>query len=491
MGQGLAGIPVLARLQRLLLDAGAAWAGAVLGARLYSWISSRAGALTFQPEQLSPETYHVVLILSILSWIAAFLAAENGDRRWRSARDDLGSVVASAVLAGLFLVLGMVGLKLYEVSRGWLLTSTVLTATFAFGWRLAVRLASRFWHSRAEQRGEGVLLVGDGPAARAFQETLRRHPETGLRFRAWLRLDGSLVPESDLGAVPATPTAEDAFLNRVQALLRDHRRVIDHVMVAIPLRQESLLRATIDACRQEGKSVHLLLEGLAADLPAYRVTSWFDQSIVSLDQLGYPTWQIVTKRLIDIVVSALGLVLTSPLLLVLGLLIKLESPGPVFFAQTRIGLHGRPFRCYKLRSMVKDAEERLRREPELYARYVANNFKLRPEEDPRITRIGRFLRATSVDELPQLWNVLKGEMSLVGPRPIVPEETRNYGSLRGSYLTVKPGLTGYWQVAGRSEVDYPERAELDDFYVTHWSLWLDIQILFKTIGAILRRQGAY
>ncbi|WP_274364317.1 sugar transferase [Paenibacillus thermotolerans] len=201
---------------------------------------------------------------------------------------------------------------------------------------------------------------------------------------------------------------------------------------------------------------------------------------------------LFSKRAIDIVGSLFGLIIFSPILLALSIMIIFSDlGGPVFFSQNRIGLKGKMFKIYKFRTMVSNAEERLLSDPELYKKYVENNYKLEPSEDPRITKIGRFLRRTSLDELPQLFNVLKGEMSLVGPRPVVREELEEYKEKTSQFLSVKPGITGYWQVCGRSGVGYPERVDLEIFYVSNQSFIFDIKIILKTIIQVIKRQGAY
>ncbi len=189
--------------------------------------------------------------------------------------------------------------------------------------------------------------------------------------------------------------------------------------------------------------------------------------------------------------AAAALALLSPLLLLIAAMVRLDSPGPIFFRHRRLGRHGRVFDCYKFRSMYVDAEERLQSDPALYQEYSDNDYKVPEALDTRITRVGRFLRRTSLDELPQLWNVLKGDMSLVGPRPIVPEEIRHYDEEGSLLLSLKPGMTGLWQVNGRSNVAYPERAVLELEYVQDWSLGKDIFILLRTIPVVLGQRGAH
>jgi exopolysaccharide biosynthesis polyprenyl glycosylphosphotransferase len=197
------------------------------------------------------------------------------------------------------------------------------------------------------------------------------------------------------------------------------------------------------------------------------------------------------KRLMDVLLAGLGVVTLSPLLLVLAALVKLTSRGPVLFGHRRLGEGGRSIRVFKFRSMVVDAEaclqDLLAADPSLCAEYETT-YKLR--DDPRITPVGHWLRRTSLDELPQLFNVLRGELSLVGPRPIVADEIVKYGPAGAAILRVRPGVTGLWQVSGRSDLDYAERVRLDMDYIMHWSLWLDLRILAATIPAVLRRRGA-
>lgn len=198
------------------------------------------------------------------------------------------------------------------------------------------------------------------------------------------------------------------------------------------------------------------------------------------------------KRTIDIIGAIFGLIVTLPLFILISLLYMVgDAKGPVFFKQIRVGQNGRRFYIYKFRSMIVDADKKLKENKELYKKYLANNYKLEPEEDPRITNIGRFLRKTSLDELPQLINVLKGNMSLVGPRPVVEEELNEYGDKVDLFLSAKPGVTGYWQVSGRSGVGYPDRVDLELFYVYNKSISLDVSIICKTIYMVLIRKGAY
>jgi exopolysaccharide biosynthesis polyprenyl glycosylphosphotransferase len=219
-----------------------------------------------------------------------------------------------------------------------------------------------------------------------------------------------------------------------------------------------------------------------------RVTSRLEVVCASIDSPIRPLWARSAKRVFDITASAVLLVMLLPLLIVLGLGVRLTSGGPAFFAHARCGLHGRRFRFYKFRSMVFDAEAR---KHELIHLNEVQGAAFKITRDPRVTRFGRFLRKYSLDELPQLWNVLIGDMSLVGPRPPTPSEVLTYTRRQAQRLAVIPGITGLWQVSGRSNISSFERwVELDLQYIEHWSLWLDMRILARTLPVVLRAEGS-
>jgi Undecaprenyl-phosphate galactose phosphotransferase WbaP len=203
-------------------------------------------------------------------------------------------------------------------------------------------------------------------------------------------------------------------------------------------------------------------------------------------------WNLWIKRILDIFLLLIGGILVSPFLLWIVLLVKLSSPGPVLYSQERIGKNGKHFKAYKFRSMVVDADKKLRvlleTDPNAKREWDENH---KIKNDPRITKIGKFLRRTSLDEIPQLINIFRGEMSLVGPRPIVDGEIKKYGEYFHKIFSIRPGLTGLWQVSGRSDTDYAERVSLDTYYLQSWSVWLDLWILYKTVGAVFKGRGAY
>lgn len=201
---------------------------------------------------------------------------------------------------------------------------------------------------------------------------------------------------------------------------------------------------------------------------------------------------LIAKRLIDIVFALLGLIVLSPIFLIVYILLKVDQPkSPAFFKQQRVGRYGKTFDIYKFRSMVPNAEEILKSDSALYEKYVANGYKLPTKEDPRITKLGAFLRRSTIDELPQFWNMLIGDMSLVGPRPIVAEELKEYGDQVDLFLSVRPGALGLWQASGRSLIEYPERTQIELEYVANAGFFYDISIVFRNVIAIFKSRGAY
>lgn len=200
------------------------------------------------------------------------------------------------------------------------------------------------------------------------------------------------------------------------------------------------------------------------------------------------TIYIKVKRIMDIVLSTIGLIILSPIFAIIALAIKIESKGPVFFKHTRIGKNGKVIKIYKFRSMVQNAEDLIQKFTPEQMKEFKENYKL--TDDPRITKIGNFLRKTSLDELPQLINIIKGELSIIGPRPVVQDELEKYGTNAQKFLSVTPGLTGYWAANGRSDTTYEERMEMELYYVDNLSMKLDLKIFFKTILSVLKREGA-
>lgn len=230
--------------------------------------------------------------------------------------------------------------------------------------------------------------------------------------------------------------------------------------------------------------------------------SWRVMSLLASDQIKFKQagnmqtrskLYLAVKRVSDILVPGLALLILIPtVFLVMAIIYRFgENKGPMIYKQRRIGKNGKPFKIWKFRSMVVNAEEKLKANPRLYRQYVQNNYKLSPDEDPRVTKFGRFIRKTSIDELPQFINIFKGDMALVGPRPVVEPELKEYGDQVGKLLSMTPGAMGWWQASGRSNIEYPERCQVELYYIDHASFSFDLKIILLNIISIFKNTGAY
>jgi len=398
--------------------------------------------------------------------------------RRRTAWEELRYILRGVSVAMVLFLAAMTILKRgEEVSRPALVMAW-LTAPGVLVWlRLRVKRALRkssFWVRR-------VLFIGHSPEADQLARQLELFTELGCEPVGFLceEDEGSAWGKRRCGPV-----------EEMEEIVRAQRA--DEIIIAIP--QESRLRQFELLKRAEAlvPKVSVLPELFDADKLNVEVDKLERYFLLSFQNNLMKRSNRVLKNLFEILIILVTLPFWLPLVVALAVAVKVSSPGPILFRQLRVGEGGRPFWCFKFRTMVADAEEHLDRHlaenPEARAEWEAEH-KLK--DDPRITPVGRFLRKTSLDELPQIFNVLKGEMSLVGPRPIVEAEVEKYGEHLRYYHSVCPGLSGLWQVSGRNDVGYQQRVMLDTFYVRNWSLWLDFIILLRTIPAVLKKDGAY
>ena len=325
-----------------------------------------------------------------------------------------------------------------------------------------------------------ILVVGAGKRARTYAEMICSHTELGLRV---------------LGYVDDEPTPSDREVlgSKIIGTLADvpsilERNVVDEVVIALPRRWLSQVGEIVGACEETGVEVSIVADFFDIAIAKLHATMFYDIPLLSFSTTPSQQLQLLLKDCLDRFGSLILLILISPLFVAAFIAIKLTSPGPIFFKQTRSGLNGRKFTIYKFRSMNVEAEEKLEQLKD-YNEMNGPVFKMK--NDPRVTPVGCLLRRTSIDELPQLINVLKGEMSLVGPRPPLPAEIDHYDRWQRRRLSVKPGLTCLWQISGRNNVDFKEWMNLDLLYIDNWSLWLDIRILLKTLLVVVRGSGAY
>jgi len=254
------------------------------------------------------------------------------------------------------------------------------------------------------------------------------------------------------------------------------------VAICLPFSMEHLIEQAAHLCQQGGKVVRIPAAPVDRVLSLGRVENLDGVGVSSLANGPDRAIGLLTKRLLDVVGSAIAMILLAPVIVLVGLLVRVDSAGPILFRQERVGLHGRTFIVVKFRSMCCDAEDKLEG---LKSRNEIQGHAFKLDNDPRVTRVGRLLRKTSLDELPQLWNVLRGEMSLVGPRPPLPSEVANYDVWHRRRLSMKPGMTGLWQIGARRSPEFDRWVEKDLEYIDTWSLWLDIKIVLKTVPAML------
>jgi len=415
-------------------------------------------------------------VLFALTWVATLWAMGlyRLSVRWRLWTElrDIGRtalVVVAITLSTLFIV------KQEDVSRLFLALLFVAQPAVT----LTSRVLLRFAFEAIRRQGHDarfMLIAGTGRLAQNFADRVESHPGLGMQIIGHLSAPGEkrrVVTRPILGSV-----------DDIEEIL--HSQVVDEVAVCLPPTAIRYLEPITGLAAGEGKTVRIPVDPVEEILPsAYQEE--FDGFLVrSLIHDGQREAGLVAKRLLDIVGSGLGLVLLSPLLLATALVMLVREGSPILFRQERVGLHGRPFTIYKFRTMVPGAEEQLDEVQHLNERSGVT-FKAR--NDPRVTPFGRWLRKTSIDELPQLWNVLTGSMSLVGPRPPLPNEVAEYDVWHRRRLSMKPGITGLWQVEARHEPDFDRWVEHDLIYIDGWSMWLDLKILAKTLPALLAHGG--
>ncbi len=427
-------------------------------------------------EQLLPTA-----LLSLPVWPVLYAHQGLYQARRISRRPEEGRRIVNSVLAGAFVLAGISVLLQEDLSRGWLVAVAVcVTVTMLLERELARRVIHEFRARGVMTRR--VVIVGRNEEATELAAALADNRELGYEVVGFVA-DVPIGPVidlragHDLGPYLGRPTD---VLDLVRAT-----NASGVIVATTGVDQESANRLIRDLTR----------EGLFVELTsAMRDIS---SSRISLRPLGpYPvmcvepvagfSWRRVAKRVFDLIVASIGLVVVSPVLLVAAIAIRVTSGKGVLFRQERVGQGGDTFRLYKLRTMVHDAEARL---DELKAHNEASGPMFKMSDDPRVTRVGRILRATSIDELPQLFNVLKGDMSLVGPRPALPNEADQWDDALWERLRVQPGITGMWQVSGRYTASLETYARLDLYYVDNWSLVTDLAILARTVGVVLNRKG--
>jgi exopolysaccharide biosynthesis polyprenyl glycosylphosphotransferase len=427
----------------------------------------------------------VVFFVLLGIWHTIFLSMKLYDsKRLTSRLSEFVDILKATTLSGLFLSLAsfLVGFRMVTlmfVAIFWA-CSTIL---IGFS-RIAIRTYLRQLRKHGKN-SRNMLIVGSNRRAIEFAQSIQARPELGYRILGFA--DDQWAGSEDLQQHGWSVICN---LQDLRMFLR--RSVVDEVVIAVPLRSFHDYASEIaSTCEQQGIILRVLSDLFNLKNRPPRADHVADSPLITHYSGVVEGWPTVIKRGLDIFISLIALILLAPLLLITAVFIKLTSEGPILFVQERIGFNKRPFAIYKFRTMVVDAEKKLR-EIEHLNEVSGPVFKIK--NDPRITPIGKFLRKTSIDELPQLFNVLSGDMSLVGPRPLQVRDYELFTEAGEDWqrcrFSVRPGITCLWQVKGRSSLPFHQWMELDLQYVRNWSLWLDLQILAKTIPAVLRGSGA-
>ena len=394
--------------------------------------------------------------------------------RWRLRTEAMDIARATLLVAAITLSILFL-FKQEDVSRVFLVALFTAEPLVT----LAGRGILRFAFSELRSRGHNaryMLVIGTGKLAQDFADLVESRAGLGLHVIGHLSVPG----ESQ--QIVTRPILGD--LDSIEEVL--HTNIVDEVAACLAPESASLLEPIASLAADEGKTVRIPVDPSDGSVRNAREEEFEGLLVRSLVHDGHREAGLVIKRLIDVVGAAVGLIILSPLLLVTAVLIRVQDGSPVIFRQTRVGLHGRPFTILKFRTMDPDAEERLHEVAHL------NELKgaaFKASNDPRMSRLGRRLRKLSIDELPQLWNVLKGEMSLVGPRPPLPSEVVEYDIWHRRRLSMKPGITGLWQVESRHEANFDRWVELDLSYIDRWTLWLDLSILLRTMPNVMMARG--
>lgn len=440
------------------------------------------------PNPLYPlEQYLPLLPITLVIWWALLY----GSKLYRSQRtvvlqQEAREILRISLSAAVLLVLMIYALRLDDrllggdkISRAWISLFFVLAALFLLCRMMTVRILARYVRERGYNY-RTVLIVGTGTTAARIAESVEQHGYWGFRILG-------LVAEDRYTQLPdGSPYSLIGALDDLPELVEQN--VVDEVIFALDQPHPIQLEGLLLALEEQGVRSRLALSFLPHTKAKVEVGALDELPVLTYDYTPASELQLLAKRIMDVSIAAILLTVALPAMLLIAGVLKLAGGGRVLFTQTRCGLNGRRFTLYKFRTMVEDAEDQRHRIAHLNE-MSGPVFKVR--RDPRVTPVGRWLRQFSLDELPQLWNVLRGDMSLVGPRPPVPQEVSQYQRWQRRRLSMRPGLTCLWQVQGRSELDFDRWIELDLEYIDSWSPLLDIKILLKTIPVVLSGKGAH
>jgi len=447
------------------------------------WLRAWTGRIGLLHPIYPLSVYLPIFLLSLLVFPSlGYLLGAYREVETRPLRDVANDVVKMTSLGFLILFTALFLFKWEYVSRSFLLVFAFFHVLLLGIGRWIFLVANSHLRNRLEHCRHFVV-VGTGSGAAGLASLLEEGERFGLRLLAFVSTGSSEAspPPGLRGSYPVLP------VERLPELLHNH--VVDEVVfTAEKIEELPKLEPLMQQCEQEGVRMRIHLDFLPTGFSHVYVEHLARVPLLTFASSPPSEAGLLLKRAMDFIVAALALVLLSPLFLILAVLVRLTSPGPVFYRQTRCGLGGRRFSLLKFRSMVDDAEDAQTQMEDLNE-VDGPVFKMR--NDPRCTSVGRWMRMFSLDELPQLWNVLCGDMSLVGPRPPLPREVQRYEPWQRKRLRMRPGLTCLWALEGRSQLRFDRWVKLDLLYIDRWSIWLDCKILFKSIPAVLSGKGAH
>ncbi|MEZ4569336.1 MAG: undecaprenyl-phosphate glucose phosphotransferase [Thermomicrobiales bacterium] len=438
-------------------------------------------AASHQPLSFFTTQILVFMVLSVLVFQAKGLYRLP---RWSTLLDEAWGISSGVVIAMAMVILTAFFQRFYP-SR----LVFIAAVPIAIALMLATRMIVRAVRERIWSRGIGVdrvAVIGSGRAARRIMQWMLSQPQLGYDVVGYVSNEASsepiaiATPSAVVRPLCLGPTAD------LRSIVRAKR--IDEVIIALPPREHDRIVEMIDLCRQIDIEFKLVPDLYTMALDHVNIHEVEGMPLIGLKEPQISGWNFFVKRAMDVAISAFVLVVFSWLFAIIAIAIKLDSKGTVFFAQERVGRSGRRFVCFKFRTMVSDAEEQ---RAKLQAANGQGTLLFKLKDDPRRTRVGRILRRSSLDELPQFINILLGHMSIVGPRPAIPPEVAEYEEWHFDRLLVLPGLTGLWQVNGRSNLSFDEMVRLDLYYAENWSPWLDIKTIIRTVPAIVTARGAY
>ena len=421
---------------------------------------------TFRPViyQIPFKNYLLLVLVVSGFWIIIFSLTGFYKPSQRKFSEEFPKIFIGTSLGLMFLSLFIFFKRKYFSSRFIVLFGWILSIIFVSLGRLFIHFLQRIYYKK-EKGLIPILIIGQNNIANQLAQFLKKNLSLGYKV---------------LGQV-------NSYEELVKIWSGKTKEISEIINTKTDLDRKEILKI-VEFCNE-----HQIIYKYTPDLFGALVSNTSTETIagipvIKIKRTALDGWGKVLKRLIDIIISFFGLIILSPLFLIISILIKLDSPGPVFVRLERVGERGEIFKLLKFRSMIKDAQKLKPQLMKYNERKDGPLFKMK--NDPRITKIGRWLRKWSIDELPQLINVLKGEMSIVGPRPHEPEEVAKYKKQHRQLLTIKPGITGLAQISGRADLPFDEEAKLDIYYIETWSLWQDIKIIIKTIPTVLSQKGA-